>query len=156
TCTSTSDMGARAYALSWLLLLMLPGCAWYLASTGPVRAIAFRAAMPEGSYLLSLRDSTLACESLGLRKPQAAVIGDSHSYAGWDFAALQAGLGERLGGCALGGLYIETVPLLLGHVLHASPGLRTVVLGLSPRMFWESPSKQEQINAHRRLIPAMK
>ncbi len=107
-------------------------------------------------YLANLRTSLVSCESLTLRRPEAIVIGDSHSYADWDFAELQRGLGQRLGACALGGLYVDSVPMLVDYVLQSSPGATTLILGLSPRMFWESPSRKEQIDSHVRLIPSLK
>jgi hypothetical protein len=112
--------------------------------------------VPEGVYLANLRTSLVSCESLALRRPEAVVIGDSHSYADWDFAELQRGLGKRLGACALGGLYVESVPMLIEYVLKSSPGATMLILGLSPRMFWESPSRKEQIDSHVRLIPSLK
>jgi hypothetical protein len=153
--TSTSNRSLR-YILAWLLLVALPGSTWYLVTTGPLRAVAFRVVVPESAYLANLRSSRMSCESVALRRPQAVVIGDSHSYAGWDFAELQRRLGLRIGSCALGGLYLETVPQLVDYVAASSPEATLLILGLAPRLFWESPTKKEQVASHRKLLSSMK
>ena len=146
---------AKAYTLGWLLLLALPAFAWYLVVQGPLRSAAFRLVTPEQTYLANLRESELACKTLALRRPEVLVLGDSHSYAAWDFGGLERGLGRRVGACALGGLYAESVPELMDYALRAAPQAKDIVLGLSPRMFWESPTRKNQIDFHRQLFGTM-
>lgn len=148
-------MSPKAYTATWLGLLAVPAFVWYLVTLGPVRSVAFNMVTPEAIYLANLREPELACRTLRFRRPEAIVVGDSHTYAAWDFAELERRLGLRLGACALGGLYAETVPTLLDYILREVPRPRQIILGLSPRMFWESPTKQEQVDFHNYLLKTM-
>jgi len=139
---------SKAYAMGWLCFLALPAFAWYLATLGPLRALAFGLVAPEPVYLANLREPELACRTLALRRADVVVLGDSHSYAAWDFAELERRLQQRVGACSPGGLYAESVPGLLQYAIATSPDAKRVILGLSPRMFWESPTKQEQLDFH--------
>src|SRR5579859_5381373 len=52
----------------------------------------------ESDYLAALRDSHLGCKTIAYRAPDIAFVGDSHSYAGWDYAELQRALpGRKVG-----------------------------------------------------------
>ena len=145
----------RHYVQGWIVLLALPGFLWYAVTLGPLRAAAFNAVTSERSYLANLREPELACRSLSLRRPRVVVIGDSHSYAGWNFSQLQRTLERRVGACAIGGLYADSLPALIDFVAEAADDAKLLVLGLSPRMFWDSPTKQAQMEHHSALIASL-
>lgn len=148
-------MSPKVYTTTWLLLLAAPAFAWYLVTLGPVRGLTFDVVAPDAVYLANLREPEIACRTLRFRRPEVIVLGDSHTYAAWDFAELERRLRLRVGACALGGLYAESVPALLAYALRETLRPRRIVLGLSPRMFWESPTKQEQIDFHDYLLKTM-
>lgn len=148
-------MTARGYVTCWFMLVAVPVLAWYLPTLDPVKGLVFGMAVPETVYLANLREPQFGCQNLSLRRPEAIVVGDSHSYAGWDFAQLERKLGQRIGACALGGLYAESVLALLDYVLRSSPDAKLVILGYSPRMFWDLPTKMKQIEHHRQVIRLM-
>ena len=87
-----------------------------------------------------------------MQRAEVIAIGDFHSYAAWDFEQLGEATRARVGACALGGLYVETVPVMLQSVSRLPTRPRLVILGLSPRMFWDSPTKGQQIRANLDVI----
>lgn len=104
-------------------------------------------------YLASLYgNGATGCRTLRLAAPRVVFLGDSHSYTGWRLDEVENVLGVPVGSCPLGALYAEVIPDLIDMVAdqRRPPGL--VVLGLSPRMFWESPNKASQLEEHRRVF----
>lgn len=145
-------LGFRTYVVCWLTVVLLPAAAYYAVFAGPLSGFFFQLVVDESSYLASMRAPEMGCRTVWMRKPELLILGDSHSYAAWDFSALEHSTRLRVGSCALGGLYLESLPALMDTVFR--PGVRpsVIVLGLSPRMFWESPTKAEQISFHTLLF----
>lgn len=111
-----------------------------------------RIAEHEADYLHALRDRHLGCETLAYRDPGIVFFGDSHSYAGWDYAQLQAGLGIVVGNCALSGAFPENLPELVAAIRRTALPVRFIVIGVSPRMFWDVPERADRIARARAQI----
>jgi hypothetical protein len=97
----------------------------------------------EADYLLKLRDTHLGCLTLEFRPADIVFIGDSHSYAGYDYAWLQERLRPALvGNCALAGMSAENV---IDFIKVADPaGLlpKQLIFGISPEMFWKADKER--------------
>lgn len=104
----------------------------------------------EQDYLSALRDPDLGCRTLYARRPEVILLGDSHTYAGWDFNVLQKELGKHVGGCMIGGAYISTLHDLLVKITDLKP--QRIIIGLSPRMFWDSETRIAQIENSKEMI----
>ena len=130
------------------MISFLPAALFLISQTTPAQTLALGVLVNDDVYLGSLRESDMGCGTILVRRPQAIVIGDSHSYAAWNFVVLQRELHERIGACAFGGMYIETVLPLLHVIASISPTPAHIILGTSPRMFWEAANKPEQIKVH--------
>lgn len=125
-----------------------------LTSRGIERAY-FRSAMNryEADYLLAMRDTHLGCKTLTYRDPQLAFLGDSHSYAGWDYLALQDRLRPAvIGNCALAGMFPENIEDFVNLVTAAGLSTRYVVFGIQPRMFWDVPERPDRIERARKMM----
>lgn len=104
-------------------------------------------------YLASLYgNGGVGCRTLRLRTPRVVFLGDSHTYAGWRLDEVETLLGVPVGSCPLGALYAEVMPHLIDMIADQRLAPDLVVLGLSPRMFWESPTKASQIEEHERVL----
>jgi hypothetical protein len=57
----------------------------------------------EADYLAAMRDTHLGSKTLLYRNPEIVFFGDSHTYSGWDFAALQEELPIKTGAQIIGG-----------------------------------------------------
>lgn len=147
------DGGARfrRYLIVLVLIAILP-MATFVVARDAVGALAFDWLTADGDYLAAIRNSDLACRTLRMRRAEVVAIGDSHSYAAWDFEQLAEATRARMGACALGGLYVETVPSMLQSMSRLPTRPRLLILGLSPRMFWDSPTKNQQIRANLDVI----
>jgi hypothetical protein len=117
-------------------------------------AQVYRHAAREDDYLASLRAGEFGCRTMFLRRPQIFFTGDSHSYAAWDFPAVAKHVSGRIGGCMMGGFYLESFVALL-DVLRFIPPPSRIVFGSSPRMFWIAPDKDEQIRANIKALDAV-
>jgi hypothetical protein len=141
--------GFRTYLLG-LVLVALP-LAYVFTAIPETSFVGLP--VDEADYLVKLRNSgPNGCTTLFARRPEVMFIGDSHSYAGWDFRLAQEKLDKKVGGCLVGGMYIESVPLVLSKLgpdswLPFKSGYvpDVIVLGVSPRMFWEADTKQQQV-----------
>ena len=108
----------------------------------------------EPDYLLKLRDTHLGCKTITYRDPQIVFLGDSHSYAGWDYSILQDKLQPlRVGNCALAGMFPENVGDFAHLVTAAGLSTKYVVFGIQPRMFWDVPERPDRV-ARARLMMA--
>jgi hypothetical protein len=146
------------YIVVIVVLSFLPAAFYRLAPERLVMPVvsfvasqSYRSIVREDDYLASLRYGDFSCRTLFLRRPEIVFVGDSHSYAGWNFPDVGAKLRARIGGCMMGGLYIESFIDLLDAMRHLPP-IRTVVFGASPRMFWLAPDKAEQIRANTKAL----
>ena len=107
----------------------------------------------EPDYLLKLRDTHLGCKTITYRDPQLVFLGDSHSYAGWDYAMLQDALRPvRIGNCALAGMFPENVADFVSLVTAAGLSTRYIVFGIQPRMFWDVPERPDRIARARQMM----
>jgi hypothetical protein len=107
----------------------------------------------EDGYLLRMRDTHLGCLTLQYRQADIVFIGDSHTYAGYDYALLQDLLHPRkVGSCALAGMAPENVI----HFLDATRGAgilpTQLVFGISPEMFWKDKDRRDQTARAQREI----
>lgn len=149
-------MSFRAYVTAWLIFSLLPAMIFLATQSNPFQRLAFRTLVSDEEYLIGIRESNLGCTTLSIRGAEVLVIGDSHAYAGWDFVLLESYLNEKIGGCALGGLYVETLPVFIDKLVSNSlTPPKHIILSVSPRMFWESQTKSEQIGAHTALLDAL-
>jgi hypothetical protein len=142
------------YVIVILLLSFIPAAFYRLAPERMVTPIvnlvaseSYRWIIREDDYLPSLRYGDFGCRTLFLRQPEIVFAGDSHSYAGWHFPEVGPKLRARIGGCMMGGLYLESFIALLDAMRHLPP-VRMVIFGASPRMFWVAPDKDEQIRSN--------
>jgi hypothetical protein len=109
----------------------------------------------EENYLESLRNSNQGCKTLLLESPDIVFIGDSHSYAAWDFVRIARATGANIGGCMLGGLFVDSLPHLLAFVDRMPSLPRHIILGTSPRMFWNELHRPEQLAAHISILDSL-
>lgn len=110
-------------------------------------------AAQEYDYLTALRNGDLGCRTVFARRPDVLVIGDSHAYAGWDFLTLQQMLGKRVGACAMGGAYIDSLPDLVSKILPLKP--EHIIISVSPRMFWDSKTRVQQATTNDDMIAGL-
>jgi hypothetical protein len=107
----------------------------------------------EADYLLKLRDTHLGCETIAYRDPEIVFLGDSHSYAGWDYPVLQDRLRPmRVGNCALAGMFPENIADFAALVATAGLSTKYVVFGIQPRMFWDVPERPDRVTRARRMM----
>lgn len=110
-----------------------------------------------GEYLVSLREnSTTGCLSFYERQNNILVIGDSHSYAGFDFYKLSQLTGtSKISTCTMGGLYFDSLVELIERIpkLEAVPA--NIIFGLSLRQFTTGSDRGNQLKEHSKLIEAM-
>jgi hypothetical protein len=107
----------------------------------------------ERDYLLRLRDTHLGCKTLAYRDPQLAFLGDSHSYAGWDYELLQDRLRPAtIGNCALAGMFPENIEDFVKLVIASGLSTRYVVFGIQPRMFWDVPERPDRVARARKMM----
>lgn len=103
--------------------------------------------MHEQSYLSKLRDTHLGCQTLRYRMPDILFVGDSHTYAGYDFLMLQQSLPRRkVGSCALSGMFPENLADLLDEAQKSALLPTQVVFGIQPRMFWDVTERDDRIS----------
>lgn len=106
-------------------------------------------------YLVSLREnSEMGCFTYRFRQPDVLFIGDSHSYADWDFVELeQAFQPLKVSVCAMGGLYVESAAEILSTLKpNASGWPKAVIYGVSARQFIDGKSKSDQLAEHHRTL----
>jgi hypothetical protein len=107
----------------------------------------------ESTYLAELRDSSESCRSIGLRRPTLFFLGDSHTYADWNFLSFQKEFpAARIGSCGIGGLYFESVGALVKQLIENGIAPRTIIYGASLRQFASGKNKSEQTAEHSKLI----
>ena len=97
----------------------------------------------EESYLMRMRDTHLGCKTVQHRHPDIVFIGDSHSYAGYNYVYLQEKLRPaRVGNCALSGLRPANVIDFLSAAKSAGLLPQQLVFGISPEMFWKDEDRR--------------
>jgi hypothetical protein len=146
---------AAAPFLVWGILPLLPllmaGIAiWQLLGVDLVRwpglerlVISRDIARHESNYLRDMRDTHLGCNTLQYRPADIVFIGDSHSYAGYDYLLLQQALRPLIvGNCAYAGMAPENVLHFLAVAKTAGLLPRYLVFGISPDMFWEDEERR--------------
>ena len=129
---------------------------WQSTITSPgIERMYFRSliARNETDYLLRLRDTHLGCETITYRDPDVVFVGDSHTYAGWDYVSLQRQLPAHIvGSCALAGMFPENIADFSRLVSGAALSTRFVIFGIQPRMFWDVPERADRVSRARRMM----
>ena len=159
--TARSSLLSRGLYIAGCLAFLAAG-AWItlrswqstIASPG-IERLYFRTLIErhETDYLLRLRDTHLGCETVTYRDPDVVFLGDSHSYAGWDYLKLQQRLRPlAIGNCALSGMFPENVEDFAGLVAAAGLSTRFVIFGVQPRMFWDVPERPDRVARARRMM----
>jgi hypothetical protein len=141
----------RRYLVLLTIIAILPMVV-LVAARDAVGVMAFGWLTNDSDYLAAIRNSDLGCRTLRMRRAEVVAVGDSHTYAAWDFEQLGDAMRARVGACALGGLYVETVPSILQGISRLPTRPRLVLLGLSPRMFWDSPTREQQTRANLDIV----
>ena len=136
-----------------VISIALAGC----ATLAYVDAFALKLFPPRlrQDYLASLREnSEIGCSTVGFNEPDALFLGDSHSYAAWNFVELEKQLSPlKISACAMGGLYVETATDILESLDSEKQGWpRFVVYGVSARQFIVGKNKPEQLQEHRKVL----
>ncbi len=165
--TERVQMKGRApgYALLYVLVVVLfafvPAAFYRFAPepmVSPLVSFAasqiYRHTVREADYLASLRAGEFGCRTMFLRRPEVFFTGDSHNYAAWSFPDAGRNVPGRIGGCMMGGFYLESFVALL-DAMRLNPPPRHVVFGSSPRMFWIAPDKDEQVRANIKALDAV-
>lgn len=108
-------------------------------------------------YLISLREnSTAGCLSFYERDSNILVVGDSHTYAGFDFYKFSQLAGtSKISACMMGGLYFDSLVDLIEKLpqFESIPG--NIVFGLSLRQFTTGSDRESQLQEHGKLIHSM-
>lgn len=100
----------------------------------------------EDNYLFRMRDTHLGCMTLQYRPADIVFIGDSHSYAGYDYELLQARLSPAIvGNCAFSGMFPENVIHFLTEARRSGLLPKLLIFGISPEMFWEDLDSLDRI-----------
>jgi len=112
------------------------------------------AAMAAEDYLADLRESTeFGCRTFVDRRPDILFLGDSHTYAGYDFNALSAIFETgSLSTCALGGFYLESFFIVADHMRRNGYFPKFIVLNTSPREFVNGRDKNAALTVHKSYL----
>lgn len=87
------------------------------------------------------------------RRAKVLVIGDSHSYAGFDYNELARGLGTgSISACAMGGFYADTLPELARIMREHDYRPAIIIYGFSYRQLFEGKNKKAQLAQHKRAL----
>jgi hypothetical protein len=148
---TSNPAGARHYVVLIVFLFVVPSLL-FVSFQDVLGAFALNWQISPATYPDVIRNSDIGCRTLRMRRPDIVFIGDSHSYAGWDFGEIERATGQRVGGCLLGGLYLESIPDVLSAMETLPVRPKKVVLGLSPRMFWDSTTRAQQTAANLDVI----
>jgi len=105
-------------------------------------------------YLASLRESSVfGCSTLGVRHPDILFIGNSHSYAGWNFNLVDRLLESRhISACMMGGFYLETALSLVQRIDSVGIYPKKLIFGASLLQFIEREDKQKQLVEHEKIL----
>lgn len=108
----------------------------------------------KSEYLISLRESsTVGCSSFWERNNDILVIGDSHSYAAFDYYHLAQLVGtNKISSCTMGGLYFETLNYMLKKIASQRNTPKIIIYGASLRQFTNGSDKEQQIAEHYKLL----
>jgi len=109
----------------------------------------------ESDYLAAMRDTYLGYKTVLYRDPEVLFFGDSHTYSSWDFQALQEGLPCKAGCYSISGAFLENVCDLLDAIKAQGLSTRYLVIGLSPRMLFDSSDKQTYLQQFRRELATL-
>lgn len=143
-------MTTRQFCIRTLLSLGLAVALLYLAGTlaAPLRELS------DEEYLANLREnSELGPATFLERRARVLVIGDSHSYSGFDYAELARGLGvTSLSSCAMGGFYTDSIPLVTGLLRKSGYAPAVIIYGFSSRQLFEGSNKKAQLAQHARAL----
>jgi hypothetical protein len=101
-------------------------------------------------YLSNLHGRTeFGCRTFLEKRPDILFVGDSHTYSAFRFDVIGQALDARISACALGGFYVESMPLIFDVMKAADFFPKVIVLGASPRQFIEGRDKQSAIETHK-------
>ncbi len=108
-------------------------------------------------YLVSLRSEKLiGCLSFYERQNDILVLGDSHSYTAIDYYKLSQLTGTtKISSCAMGGLYFDSLILLVEKIPTFKFIPKNIIFGLSLRQFTTGSDRESQLKEHGKLIAAM-
>lgn len=110
----------------------------------------------EANYLFSMRDTHLGCKTIRYRTPDILFVGDSHSYAGYDYEYLQRILKKHVvGNCALAGMFPINLSHLISSTVESSLSPKYIVFGIQPRMFWDVKVRSNRVERARKEIFAI-
>lgn len=108
----------------------------------------------DSDYLSNLRDSSLfGCHSFLDMKPEWLIVGDSHSYAAWNYNELSKILDNTsISSCTVGGFYLETFNMILKLMDENQYYPKKLIYGASVRQFSYSEFKHKQQEVHEAYI----
>ena len=148
------DPRFRTYAIVMIGLVALAsavlfvGTAYFDSDKVLSRKVA---TLSSEDYLANLRESTeFGCRTFLDRRADILFVGDSHSYAGFDFDSMATRLGtDSISACVLGGFYLESFPLIVEAMRRRDYFPKVIVLGASPRQFVEGRDKADALAVHK-------
>jgi hypothetical protein len=143
--------GFRPYLISFFVTVTV-------ASIGFFAAAQYSLRVSKENYLAGLREnSTFGCSTAGLTKSEVFFIGDSHSYAGWNFNIASQLMGtSSISACMMGALYLETLPAIMQKFKENNGYPRRLVYGTSLWQFTDRKGKQDQLAQHNNLLNAFR
>lgn len=143
-------MTYKRFCLLTLLLLSLAVGAVYAA--GALSRPDER--LTDQEYLANLHgNSEFGPATFLKRRAKVLVIGDSHSYAGFDYNELARDLGVgSISACAMGGFYADTLPELVRLMREQDYRPAIIIYGFSYRQLFEGKNKQAQLAQHKRAL----
>lgn len=146
-----SITGPRRYLLAFFLTVIV-------ASAGLIAAGQYCLRANTDNYLASLREnSTFGCATAGLTQSELFFIGDSHSYAAWNFNSVSELTGtSNISACMMGAMYLETLPAIMQKFRENNGYPKKLVYGTSIWQFTNRKGKQAQLVQHTNLLNAFR
>ena len=88
-------------------------------------------------YYIAMRGSHIGCSTYKYLRPSIAFIGDSHSYAGYDYSLLKKKVSSAvIGNCALSGMRPANVVQFINQTSKKGLKPRHLIFVISVEMFW--------------------
>jgi len=143
-------MTHKQFCLRTLVLLGLAVGLMYLA--GMLASPNLR--LSDEEYLANLRENSEFGPATFLQKrARVLVIGDSHSYSGFDYAELARGLGTTsISSCAMGGFYADSLPMVVRLLRAQEYHPAVIIYGFSQRQLFDGKNKKAQLAQHERAL----
>lgn len=137
----------RRYLLAFFLTAIVVSASLIAAGQYSLRANT-------DNYLASLRESSsFGCATAGLTQSELFFIGDSHSYAGWNFNNVSQLTGTpNISACMMGALYLETLPAIMQKFRENNGYPKKIVYGTSIWQFTNRKGKEAQLAQHTNLL----